>query len=283
MKMFTRLVMLVAFMGTAVAHAQYCLLPGRTIYSNDQPGITNFKLRNINRTSSHVEKPLNQPSLVVTTDSTKLERGKTYSISIMHTKDAVIFPNARNNIRVWIDYNNDKDFLDAGETVITKDYDTAGVHTDSFTVPLTAPLGTTRLRATAKMSSDAGHTIPTPCDESPKDPLDYHGEMEDYTVTIVAVGTSIDDLGNNKNNISVYPNPTTGEVAVSFTAIDPGKVSIELYDVAGKLVANMLNSEKQNSLSYHFNLNDYKVTEGVYFIKISSDNALSYQRVVKVN
>lgn len=282
MKMFTRLVMLVALMSTSVAHAQYCMLPGRTIYSNDQPGITNFKLRNINRTSSNVEKPLNQPSLVVTTDSTKLERGKTYVINITHTKDAVIFPNARNNIRVWIDYNNDKDFVDAGETVITKDYQTAGVYTDSFTVPLTAPLGTTRLRSTAKMSSDAGHSIPTPCDD-PADPIDYHGEIEDYTVTIVAQGTSVTELESATGNVTVYPNPTTGEVTVSFTEMGTGKASIELYDVAGKLVATLLNKEKQNSLSYHFNLNDYNITEGVYFIKVSSDNALSYRRVVKVN
>src|SRR5690606_39064161 len=184
MKTFTHLLLVATALCSPAAHAQYCMLPGRTVYSNEQPGITNFKLRAIDRTSSNVEGLLSAPSLVVTTDSTVLERGKTYVVTITHSKDNIIFPNARNNIRVWLDYNQNTDFADADETVITADFITAGIYTDSFTVPANAKLGITRLRATAKMSSDAGHTIPTPCDE-PKDPLDYHGEMEDYTVTIV--------------------------------------------------------------------------------------------------
>src|SRR5688500_12644975 len=77
MKHFTKLLLCVTVLLPSAAGAQYCMLPGRTIYSSDQPGITNFKLNTIDRTSGHVEKPLNMPSLVVTTDSTTLTRGQT--------------------------------------------------------------------------------------------------------------------------------------------------------------------------------------------------------------
>lgn len=281
MRTFTLLLAFTATVCAESVQAQYCMLPGRTIYSNDQPGILNFKLKNINRTSSNVEKPLNQPSLVVTTDSTILERGKTYPLSIMHSKDNVIFPNARNNIRVWIDYNGDKDFEDAGETVITKDYEYAGTYTDSFTVPATAKLGVTRLRATAKMSSDAGHTIPTPCD-MPADPIDYHGEMEDYTVTII-VPSEVSMLTAVENKVSVAPNPSTGLISLSFNSISSEILNVMLYDMTGKRVAELLKSATQDKYEYVFDLQQYNLQTGIYMMQINNGTSVSHQRIAMVN
>ncbi|MCL4283438.1 MAG: fibronectin type III domain-containing protein, partial [Flavobacteriales bacterium] len=53
-----------------------------------------------------------------------------------------------NIIQVYIDYNKDGDFLDAGEQVYNQPSAISGAHTvsGSFTVPLTATLGTTRMR-----------------------------------------------------------------------------------------------------------------------------------------
>lgn len=281
MRNFTLLLVLATTICSADLRAQYCMLPGRTIYSSNQPGITNFKLNNIDRTSSNVEKPLSQPSLVVTTDSTILVRGKTYPVSIMHSKDNVVFPNARNNIRVWVDYNADMDFEDAGETVISTDFVIAGTYTDSFTVPATAKLGATRLRATAKMSSDAGHTIPTPCD-IPADPIDYHGEMEDYTVTIVAP-SNVGSIETNENAVSVYPNPTTGHIILSFSLASSQKTSVNLYDMTGKHVAELLQPSIQNKQEYHFNLNNYSIPQGIYIMQVNNGSSVSYQHIAKVN
>jgi hypothetical protein len=165
-----------------LSYSQYCMLPGETPYSPLQPGITNFKLNGINRTSSNSE---SAGSVVVTTGlSTTLTAGQTYTVSISHSEDTQFFPGARNNIRVWIDYNNNLSFIDAGETVVLVDLEApATTYTAVFTVPASTPAGTVALRATAKMSADAGHTLPTPCNV-PADPLGYHGEMEDYSVVI---------------------------------------------------------------------------------------------------
>lgn len=281
MRTFTLLLAVTATVFAESAQAQYCMLTGRTIYSNDQPGIVNFKLKNINRTSGHVEKPLNQPSLVVTTDSAVLERGKTYPVSIMHSKDNVIFPNARNNIRVWIDYNADMDFEDAGETVVSKDFEYAGTYTDSFTVPATAKLGATKLRATAKMSSDAGHTLPTPCD-IPADPLDYHGEMEDYTVTIIAP-SDVSTPTAVENKVSVAPNPSTGLISVSFSGVSSEALNVTLYDMTGKKVAVLLTDDRQDKHEYVFDLHQYNLQTGMYMMQVSNGTSVSYQRIAMVN
>jgi hypothetical protein len=204
---------------TGPLFSQYCMLPGQTPYAPQQPGITNFKLNTINRTSSNTE---NMSSVVVTTgQTTTLTAGQTYTISITHSEDSQNFPGARNNLRVWIDYNSNFSYTDAGETVLLKDLENPNTtYTATFTVPASTPSGTISLRATAKMSADAGHTLPTPCN-NPNDPLGYHGEMEDYQLIIsgnpgqaptsnflLTSTVCVTSVATVTNNSSGTPNPT---------------------------------------------------------------------------
>lgn len=261
------------------ASAQYCMLPGRTPYSTDQPGITNFKLNTINRTSANVESM--SKVVVVTTDTTVLQRGKKYVVTLTHSRDAVIFPTARNNIRIWIDYNNNKSFDDAGETVISADYKTYGVFTDSFTVPATAPLGKVRLRATAKMSSDAGHSIPTPCDTPVADPIGYHGEMEDYDVRIIdPPSTAVLETVAAMPSAVVYPSPTGGSISLVFEKATNEPVSVDLTDITGRQLGELYRG-LHNSALYSFDISKYAVAGGVYMLRIDMPAGTSYLKVVK--
>ncbi|MCX7769404.1 MAG: GEVED domain-containing protein, partial [Flavobacteriales bacterium] len=56
--------------------------------------------------------------------------------------------NFGNGVQIYVDWNQDGDFLDAGEQVYNQPVAATGPHTKtgSFTVPLTATLGTTRMR-----------------------------------------------------------------------------------------------------------------------------------------
>jgi hypothetical protein len=261
------------------ASGQYCLLPGRTPYSTDQPGITNFKLNTINRTSSNVESM--SKVVVETSDTTVLERGKTYVVSLTHSRDAIIFPTARNNIRIWVDYNNNKSFDDTGETVISADYKTYGTFVDSFTVPLTAPLGKVRLRATAKMSSDAGHSIPTSCDAPVADPIGYHGEMEDYDVRIIDPPTSsVLESATALSVATVFPNPATSEISVAFDRATNEPITIDITDMAGKSMGRLYEGI-HNSAFYNFNLQEYINAAGVYMIRITETAGTSCLKVIK--
>lgn len=74
--------------------------------------------------------------------------------------------------RVWIDFNQDLDFDDAGELVYTSANTSAAV-TGTITIPTTATLGATRMRVSMKYNAAA-----TPCETF------QYGEVEDYTVNI---------------------------------------------------------------------------------------------------
>jgi hypothetical protein len=274
-----RLVILSMLLFSSAANAQYCMLTGDTPYSTDQPGITNFKLNTINRTSSNVESM--SSVVVVTADTTVLLKGHTYTVTLTHSRDSVLFPTVRNNIRVWIDYNNNFSFDDAGETVISADYQTYGIFTATFTVPSTAPTGTVRLRATAKMSSDGGHTAPTSCDV-PADPVGYHGEMEDYTMKIMAP-TGISETNASSRLPVIFPNPACNQFSVLFDGTGEEPVSIILYDMTGKLVQELLALPVQSSSVYTFDMNNYPLSNGLYLLRVAAGGSVTSQKIIKSN
>ncbi|MBP6333951.1 MAG: hypothetical protein KA444_00660 [Bacteroidia bacterium] len=216
--------------GTHFAFGQYCVPTTAIPYSADMPGVRQVVLNTIDRTSLDLEN-YPQNSYVNTGLSTILQKGETYTISINTSVDATIDPSM--NIRVWIDYNQDFDLGDAGETVIGMDYVNAGTHTGTFTVPSTALGGPTRMRVTSKMTNIGGHSLPTPCDD-PADPLGYHGEIEDYTVDIQGT-TSIDPVNSDVKSWSInFIEGTT--VKLDYELTGNARVSFTLYNLIGEKV-----------------------------------------------
>lgn len=102
--------------------------------------------------------------------STDLNKGTAYTITITPT-----WPGQKYNegFAVWIDYNKDGDFADAGEQVWTKTASQTTPVTGTFTVPSTATDGATRMRVSMKYNA-----IPTSCETF------SYGEVEDYAVNI---------------------------------------------------------------------------------------------------
>lgn len=109
-----------------------------------------------------------------TSISTSLTKGVSSSITVTPTWTSTAYPEG---YAVWIDYNNDKDFDDAGELVFSKAASTTTPATGSFTAPTTAITGTTRMRVSMKYNA-----IATTCESFP------YGEVEDYSVNLT-VGT----------------------------------------------------------------------------------------------
>lgn len=106
--------------------------------------------------------------------STDLTIGGAVTITITPTWSGTSY---NEGYSVWIDYNKDGDFSDAGEQVFTKAASKTTPVSGSFTVPATALAGITRLRVSMKYNG-----IPTACETF------SYGEVEDYTVNLKAGG-----------------------------------------------------------------------------------------------
>ncbi|MFZ1370224.1 MAG: GEVED domain-containing protein [Ferruginibacter sp.] len=154
---------------------------------------------------------------------------------------------------IWIDFNHDNDFMDAGEDLVTLYTDFTGLIAFNFTVPATAPLGTARMRVI--MSHDSP---PTPCGAYAR------GETEDYTVVIsdtstvppaIPAGLNVDNITNASARIYWTPDSTAASynlrykkltettwtiASVNDTAITiPGLSAITDYDYACESVSSI--------------------------------------------
>ncbi len=99
-------------------------------------------------------------------------------------------------------------------------------------------------------------------------------------VNIFSVGAAQNEL---ENNISIYPNPAISEFTIEYkeSIIKNHDVTIEVYDMSGKLVK----SEQRivNSGISYFKTNIEEFKNGIYFVRLLDDDSkvLYSQTVIK--
>ena len=180
---------------------------------------------------------------------------------------------------VYIDYNKNGSFADAGEKVATGSG--AGAITKTIFIPLTAPTGTTRMR----VQMNYGVLPASPCGA-----LSF-GEVEDYTVNISPAIIKIPDTSFAANSseeaitkqsallngasVSVVPNPVVaGNAKVLYKADGNGPVSFKLIDLSGRVVKTITPGIK-NAGSYTQALNDISgFTAGSYIIVMEQNGRI---------
>jgi hypothetical protein len=118
---------------------------------------------------------------------------------------------------VWIDYNQDGDFDDAGEQVWTQVATTATPVSGNFTVANTAADGPTRMRVSMKYNG-----IPTQCETF------TYGEVEDYTVNIT--GATADTQAPTAPTSLAASNVAETSVSLSWVAATDN-VGVTGYEV----------------------------------------------------
>jgi len=141
----------------------------------------------------------------------------TYSVSLTPGYTSVIYPEW---FRIYIDYNQDGDFVDVGELAYDAGGTVSGVPaTGNLTIPASAPSGTTGMRVVMVWSS-----APSSCGTV------TYGETEDYCVTIgnpVSCSTATppqsptSSVGGSSVSLSWTPVPLTVACQVRATRILP--------------------------------------------------------------
>lgn len=101
-----------------------------------------------------------------------INAGQTYNFSISTLQAATAYGNA---VGIYIDYNRNGLFTDAGEAVYVSSTTTLGAHTEtgSFIVPATASIGSTRMRIVVNEDPVTGPNMAV-----------SWGEYEEYTLSI---------------------------------------------------------------------------------------------------
>lgn len=135
-----------------------------------------------------------------TTDKITLEQGKAYSFTLTPG-----FTSSQYNEywKMWIDYNKDGDFDDAGELIYDAGSAVKTARTGSFTIPANATVQETRIRISMKYNG-----AQTACEAF------SYGEVEDYTAKITTAAPVSCNTPTNVGSGSV----TSSSFAVSWTA-----------------------------------------------------------------
>jgi hypothetical protein len=93
--------------------------------------------------------------------------------------------------------------------------------------------------------------------------------------------TGIKEQSEILSELRIFPNPSADICSVSYQTSQDQHISIDLFELSGKLVKKMVN-EKQNAGS-HTNIVDLKgIAKGVYFVKITSDGNLIASKMICV-
>ena len=163
---------------------------------------------------------------------------------------------------VFIDWNQDFVFdKDTERYDLGSKLDDVSTATLSIKVPLDAQFGKTRMRVLIEYDDPNNNYGDGPCDA---DHLTEWGETEDYSITIIDNTASIEDIAFEGFNL--YPNPTKGEFKLNLTLVNTDKVSVQLYDVRGRLIdeKNYYNTVANFSESILFK----EASSGLYLLKV---------------
>jgi len=78
-----------------------------------------------------------------------------------------------------------------------------------------------------------------------------------------------DIIQSGKSDLSIFPNPSFGEVNIQFQSEETTSISIEIIDAYGNQIRKIYSGAHQGNKTYKWNEN---VPNGLYYCRIITDN-----------
>ena len=88
------------------------------------------------------------------------------------------------------------------------------------------------------------------------------------------ITVNADVLSNNKDELLIYPNPTTGEVHLKFNNPPDENSYITVFNISGRLISKIQVEGEEQSINLKGN------SPGIYFIKIVQNGSKTYKLVL---
>jgi hypothetical protein len=193
---------------------------------------------------------------------TTLNPSKKYPLSI---RANYAFIDYQENARVWIDYNGDGDFGDAGELVFDKAKFIGAVR-DSFLTPANFIEGITRMRVALKNS--VNNNPPPQLCESFKG-----GEVEDYCIRL-SKSSPVEYFDDN--SIEISPNPISDFIVIKNENPENRILRCQLYSLEGRLLLNKI----INTTNAEILLTDLPIrSSSLYILKIETEKGVIVKKI----
>ncbi len=181
--------------------------------------------------------------------------------------------------RVWVDWNQDGDFSDAGEVVVTEGPTGSAISTNLH-IPSDAVLGTTRIRIAMKYGN-----LPPDCG------IYGYGETEEYSIEIfpetdplidLAQGRASGTVGNNLQDegmLFAYPNPADQRVQLRLPKGKTNTVSrLEVMDAKGQIILAKTIDARDRDAALSLTTERWPV--GLYEVRLIDDQEVHSVKLV---
>jgi chitodextrinase len=232
----------------AVVVTSYCASQGNSTVSEK---IGRVVFGTINNTSTGTSGYENFTAL-----SANAIRGTGYTITITPSWTSTKY---NEGYGVWIDFNGDGDFADAGETVLSRARSKTTPISGTITIPATAKLGITRMRVSMKYNA-----TPTSCE------IFSFGQVEDYSINIAASVAKDASITPKALTFKVYPNPVKSNI-LNISAIENG--TYRIINVVGQEVSK--GKIEGESIPVHM------IKSGAYLLEVTSNGEIALKRFIK--
>lgn len=109
---------------------------------------------------------------------------------------------------------------------------------------------------------------------------DSSGYITSPVFTTLNISTLITSASEDGNSLVIYPNPTAEQVTITYELSSLKVVSLRIFDLVGKEISVIVNNDLRAQGSYRNNVN--LPIPGIYFVRLTVDNATVTRKVVKL-
>jgi len=88
--------------------------------------------------------------------------------------------------------------------------------------------------------------------------------------------------GDNTMSVNAYPNPFASTATIEFEMVFTTEVSVIVYDLSGKKVADLFNASAEAGKSYQVQLNGTNLPAGVYVYRITAGDEVYNDRLILI-
>lgn len=85
-----------------------------------------------------------------------------------------------------------------------------------------------------------------------------------------------------QSELSIYPNPTKNQATIAFDLAKPGAVSLNITDITGKQITNLINNITKEKGKHNIAYNTGNLPTGVYYCTLKHHETISTQKLIVV-
>jgi len=114
------------------------------------------------------------------------------------------------------------------------------------------------------------------------DPTGFRSATNLYGMEETAVSPTIPShfLKDFEINVNIYPNPTKGQFTVDLALNASQEISIEVFDITGKIVTQPLNDQYLTYGTHKIDINFSTMPRGTYFCRIKSNDFSATKKIM---